>query len=478
MVAGSAQGREARTEMTIRTKLARHLVFPAADLVRRRGITKAIYELEATQWWPRSRLLDLQAKRLKKLISHAYQWVPYYREAMEFRNLTPSDLSGPAALPKFPLLTREQVRANYPDKLCSLKVPRDGWRERRTGGSTTGEPLFLTYDRPTMDYGRAAYYRALAWIGCPVGTPTLSLWGEPVTRRSKHDAITEKVRQIALGVHHISAYRLDNALLAKAAAILRHGHVPFIYAYPSSLLELCRFLRSHGVEPSGIRSVVTTAEVLLPESRAYVEETLRAPVFNAYGCAEVNGIANECDRQDGLHISMEHVIVEIVDDNGTPVKPGQSGHIAVTDLHNYAMPVIRYVNGDEGQLVAHPCTCGRQLDRLEGILGRTCDIIDGANGRQVHSSLFEHVFGAQRWALTHGLTRFQIIQETDSLLRLRLIMRRRPSSGEQEQLVDKLTEFLGPLSYQIEFPERIEPGPSGKLRPTINRLRSNHPAGQ
>src|SRR2546426_10762898 len=99
--------------LSMRTEIVRRVLLPLADAVRGRSLARVMNELEATQWWPRSQLGDLQAERLKTLISHAYKDVPYYREVMKARMLTPSDIRTPADLSKLPLLTRQNMRDNY-----------------------------------------------------------------------------------------------------------------------------------------------------------------------------------------------------------------------------------------------------------------------------------------------------------------------------------------------------------------------------
>lgn len=464
--------------MNVRTQIVRHVLLPIGDVIRSRSLVRTMKELEATQWWPRTQLVDLQAERLATLVSHAYERVPYYREVMQARKLTPVDIRTPADLAKLPLLTREDVRANYPNRLCAQGVPQKGWWQGRTGGSSTGEPLRYIYDRHTADYGRAVFYRGWSWAGCPPGTPMLDLWGQPVAKLNTGEVLKRKAMQVFFGTHWVDAFRLNEDLLRQCAEILQEGRVEFIHGYASSLRELCCYLHARHIQPRALRAAMTTAEVLLLEVRHFMEAVLQAPVFNAYGCGEVNGIAYECERHNGLHVGMERAIVEIVDPTGEPVSPGQSGQVAVTDLHNFAMPLIRYLNGDEAQLAVSLCGCGRDLVRLQEILGRTCDIVDGVNGQHVHSYYFASLFGALGWVQTHGLTQFQIIQENEQNLRVRLVIRDRPSIMEKQRLLDKLNEFLGPMQFQVEYCEYLEPSPSGKFRWTINRLRSHNQVTQ
>ena len=76
----------------------------------------------------------------------------------------------------------------------------------------------------------------------------------------------------------------------------------------------------------------------------------------------------ECERHEGLHLTAEQTLLEIVDDEGHPVAPGTEGNVVVTDLYNYGMPFIRYRIGDVGSLDRSACACGRSLPRIRSIV--------------------------------------------------------------------------------------------------------------
>lgn len=454
--------------MSVRSVFANRVFMPLLDRLRGRSVERTLRQLRASQWWSRERLVEFQAERLQRLVIHAYQSVPYYRELMARSGLRPDDIRHPQDLSRLPLLLRDDVRENYPGSLCAESVPR---REGRTGGSSTGEPLFFGFDDRTMDIGRAAYYRGWEWAGCPVGTRTLVLWGGSTGATGLRRRARRLLRRLVLGVRRFDAFRIDDELLERCTRLLVQGKIQLLYGYVSAIVELCRFMDEREVHCRGLRAVMTTAEVLPLDVRTYIEECLGAAVFDAYACGEVNGLAYECNDHSGLHVAMERAIVEIVDEDGRPLPPGQAGRIAITDLHNHAMPFIRYVNGDEGVLSSGPCECGRELVRLTGILGRTCDILDGLNGKSVHSYFFASLFGRLGWAESHGLRRFQIVQKSERDLLVRMSVETRPSAADEESLRQAIRDYLGPMEIHLKYPPSMEIGGSGKFRWTVNRLR-------
>ena len=118
--------------------------------------------------------------------------------------------------------------------------------------------------------------------------------------------------------------------------------------------------------------------MLTPENRALIERVLGAPVYDRYGSREFAVIASECDQHSGMHVNAENLLVEITGDT-----PDESGEIAITDLKNFAMPMIRYMTRDHGRMIGKPCACGRGLPLIQLTGGRTTDFLHGANGRRV-----------------------------------------------------------------------------------------------
>ena len=111
-------------------------------------------------------------------------------------------------------------------------------------------------------------------------------------------------------------------------------------------------LEARGCVPPAPRSVVVGAEKLHDFQRVTIERVFRAPVFETYGCREFMLIGAECEHHNGLHLTMENLHVELVDDAGAPVAPGVEGNVIVTDLTNLGMPFVRYATGDRA--VASP----------------------------------------------------------------------------------------------------------------------------
>src|SRR5207302_5972505 len=147
-----------------------------------------------------------------------------------------------------------------------------------------------------------------------------------------------------------------------------------------------------------LQQVVSNSEVLTDRSRATFREAFGVPVLDNYSMAECICFSNGCPTDPGAHVNADWVLLEVVNEAGRPVAPGQTGHkILLTNLANDVMPFLRYEIGDRVKWATRPCRCGNQLPRLEEIGGRTADyfwVRENGHYRQVLSFVFKTAFEA------------------------------------------------------------------------------------
>ncbi|MES2352553.1 MAG: hypothetical protein V4641_33730, partial [Pseudomonadota bacterium] len=185
---------------------------------------------------------------------------------------------------------------------------------------------------------------------------------------------------LLLPAFDLSAARLDDYLDK-----LRRQHPAMLFGYPSAMCVLVRHAQTRGVKLDGlgVKVVFVTAERLYDEQRSLLENAFAAPVANGYGGRDAGFLAHECP-EGGLHITAEDVIIEIVDAQGAPVAPGDSGAIVVTHLASADFPFIRYATGDVGALDTRQCPCGRGLPLLKRVEGRVTDFVVALDGTVMH----------------------------------------------------------------------------------------------
>jgi phenylacetate-CoA ligase len=195
-----------------------------------------------------------------------------------------------------------------------------------------------------------------------------------------------------------------------------------------------------------------------------MEEAFGPSVFDTYGCREVMLIASECEAHDGLHVSMENLVVEIlVDEDGKqrPAREGEAGTVVFTDLHNLGMPFIRYANGDIATRgPERRCSCGRTLPRIQSVQGRTSELLRDAAGTAVSglalSFLFHDIAGAVR--------QFQAVQHKDRSVTINLVLNEELSKDALADVERHGARLLNGVDVKVKTVRELPRNPAGKHR--------------
>ena len=234
--------------------------------------------------------------------------------------------------------------------------------------------------------------------------------------------------------------------------------------------ELTRFIQEHNLEVYSPKAVMSTGGVLYPEVQARIEEVFRAPVFNRYGSREVGDMACNCKKSLGFHLIPAIHYLEILDNNGKEVKPGEAGNIIVTLLTNYTMPLIRYKIGDIGALSEKNCPCGRELPLLEKVVGRISGRFKNKFGDFISAGLFYSLF-----YFKENIRQFQVIQETTDLILINLVLIEKNRLKDMDKFFkdnnQKIWKVMGhKISIKYNVVDEIEPSPSGKYMHVFSKV--------
>jgi phenylacetate-CoA ligase len=191
-----------------------------------------------------------------------------------------------------------------------------------------------------------------------------------------------------------------------------------------------------------------------------------APVFETYGSREFMLIGAECDQHAGLHLSLENLLVEIVDDDGRPTPAGQEGNVVITDLFNYGMPFVRYVNGDRAVAGFPLCPCGRGLPLLTKVVGRQLDTLTMPDGRKVPGEFFPHLIKE-----FPCVRRFQVVQDAVDRITLKLVVDGGLTLAERESLLHEIRRGTGSaVQIQLDLVNDIPLTKAGKHRVVVHAV--------
>ncbi len=442
--------------------LAKYLFYPIGEILLSTRMLKYIDELEESQWWSPEKLRELQDKKLRALVKHAYENVPYYHRVFRERGLTDRDIETVDDLVKLPVLTKKEVRDNFNDMLAGDFKKWKPYASATSG--STGEPTKFYCTKDVASINWAGLFRGWGWAGYKLGDKRVTMTGSSLIPNEKVPLL-EKSRQMIERNLRLSAVSLSDKKLGSYVAKLNEFKPDFIYGYASAAYTLALYLEEHGINSVRPKAILTTGEVLLPNYRRKIEEQFGCKIFDQYGCYDGSPQALECHTHEGYHISAEKAILEFVDQNGDTVPPGNPGNILSTDLHNYAMPFIRYAVGDVGTLAAEPCSCGRGLPFLKSIDGRTTDRLVFDNGIVLSSLAIVCLLK------DYPIKQCQYLQTDGNTLTLKIIADRDFNPAHTASILNVLRSHTGEgVRIRIEEVDAISPTKAGKWKMVISHV--------
>lgn len=445
--------------------LFRHVLFPAYETVLKRRKTLGYLDAyRRDQWLPPEQIAALQWERLQKLLEHCYRDVPYYRRQWTELGITPADIRSLDDYAKLPVLTKADIRSNF-DQLKAASL-RDNLYYKATGGST-GEPMRFGYTRESNDRRIAVMWRGYEWAGSRMGRRTLYLWGGAVGDPSPKQLRKDHLYNSLFGRRMLDSFHMSEANIAEYADAIDRYRPEVIVGYVGPLVRLSQWLLATGRKIWQPQSIIGAAEALHEFQRQIIEQAFGCPAFNTYGCREFMLIAAECEKRDGLHVNADHLLVELRPLAGAQAE-ADTGEVVITDLFNYGMPFIRYVNGDMATASTQRCSCGRGLPMLARIDGRKLDAIRTPDGHILPGEFFPHMLKD-----VPGLKRFQLVQRQLDRLDLSIVRGKDFTDDSLAYIQREVAKVLGDsVELHCHFVDDIPLTALGKLRVTVSELPS------
>ena len=441
---------------------SRRLIHPL--WARRDGRLSARFrrELDRRQFDSANVIRARQGAALRRMLRHAAATVPHYRQLFGQLGLDPSEITEVSDLAALPILTKFDIR-RLGSALRSDTFRDSDLTRKKTSGST-GVPLEIKLDPAGLEWKRACTLRSDEWSGWRRGERTAKVWGNPEYRQF---GWRERLRN---GLYersiHLDTLQMSNDTIGRFARQLARIKPSLIFGHAHSVFLLADHINRRGLpvyRPSGI---ITTAMILHDWQRRRIETVFGCRVTNRYGCEEVSLVACECAEHRGLHVNSDSVLVETIVD-GRPARFGEAGSIVITDLSNFAMPLIRYQVGDVGVLSDRACPCGRGLPLLEAIEGREADYVVTADGQFVSGISLTENFAV----LVPGVAQIQIVQEAVDRFLFRIVRDAAFGPASERAIAALVVERFGPqTAWRCEFVEAIPQEPSGKYRFCISHV--------
>jgi len=408
-------------------------------------------ELAWSQFWTKRKLESIQKERLSALLDHAYRNVPYYKRVFDERGLKPKDIQSLPDLRKLPVLRKEDIRRYFKElRALNAKIYSPRWL---ASGGSTGEPLRYLVDGGTNGYQWADVYRGQIIGGWKPGDKTGRFWGSSVLSIQK--PVLKQVYSWLNNWCLFPAFDAGKDQMRRWIDIIRKDKIRFISGYVDTMVEFARFVIENDLQTHIVSAFPTTAP-LTPSGRILLGKAFGSGVFNLYQSADGGVSAWECHLHDGLHISEERCVIE------SPEELGEHDiSVVVTDLFNYAMPFIRYENGDEIRVTSQTCPCGRNSKIIKSVRGKTYHHLILPNGKRVHSEIFSYYLN--NFLL---VKRYCVRQTSPTEIKLEVALDNNflNEMSNLRQSLSRLPVSLPGMNIKVDFVDDIEKLPNEKYK--------------
>lgn len=410
-----------------------------------------------SQHWSREKLEAYQDVRLRNLIRHAADHVPYYRSLFKDAGIDPATFKGREDMHRIPLLDKDTLRTRKDDFVAD-NAGLYGVNWDSTSGST-GTPLHFIIDNETKANKLAAVIRSYQWGGYIPWKKTFSIQSY---RFNPPGSLFKNYRLVNL-------WRFDAKLLKRDTALhmvemMNSIRPDMIIGYPFTILMISRFASENGIPLNPVGSIVTAGETLSESRRRALEEAYQCEVFDFYSHHEDVVVISEC-REHTKHVHEDFSYCEVLDSSGRVASDGV-GELVGTGFYNYAMPLIRYRTGDT--VVFEPekrCGCGREFRAVREIIGRQNDYLETPDGRFLGNVLEHSVDNAR------GVVLSQCVQDAVDHIYVNIIADETFNEDSKREFENGLRARLGnEIRIDFKVVSELERTGSGKTPFILSKI--------
>jgi phenylacetate-CoA ligase len=323
---------------------------------------------------PKKIIQAMQEKKLQELVIYLNKYSPFYKELFAKNNIHAAEIKTLNDLKKIPVTHKEHLQQRNDDFLC---VNKKKIIEYSSTSGTLGSPVTIALTE--NDLNRLAYNEYCSFT-CADGSANdiyqlmLTLDRQFMAGMAYYSGI----RKIGAGIIRLGpgvpSLQWDTILRLKPTAIV---------AVPSFIIKLIEFAKEHHIDinKTSVKKAICIGENIrntdfsLSILGKKITDAWDIKLYSTYASTEMQTAFTECRECKGGHMQPELIILEMLDENDEPVKPGQAGEVTITTLGVQGMPLLRYKTGDICMYTDQPCGCGRTSTRLSPVVGRKKQMI-------------------------------------------------------------------------------------------------------
>lgn len=471
----------------IKRELVGRCTFPATNwLLNRKRIRQTYGALMDSDVWTAQMLAETQLRRLRRTLTHAERWCPFYADRFRTAGIRPEDIRQLDDIRQIPPLSRQDLidhrkdlvdrrlhdsveaaeRASRPPGLPINFAPFRRHRlVRNTSTGSTGKPVVFYEDGSTTALTWAHEMLVKRWFGLAPGEREARF--ARISTEYVADSKSLRIRQRLWNQLVLPGINMADADYALCLERITAFRPRILFGVTTALTGLAKYVRGQSLPAGTIAPdvIITWASPLYDHEKALLQETFNCPVTSIYGSRELGHVASVCPH-GSMHVHQENYYVEVEHESAeaATTAPGQ---LLITPLFPTPMPFVRYRLGDVGGLTASDCPCGRQHTVLQKLLGRSAEIFTTAGGRTIPPNFWCRAFMGEDGS--HHVEQFQVVLERAGGLRFRVV--RRPNfTAETEAVLRRyLAEQLqDEMSMAFEYVDHIAAQPSGKFQMVVD----------
>jgi phenylacetate-CoA ligase len=423
------------------SKIARENIPPLLSRLMREAAfyckSRHYFWMKRLHYLPLEQVKKWQNKRLRELVRHCYENIPYYKKLFKRLNLAPEDIQTIEDLRKLPILTKEDI-IKYHREFFADTTTKSALIKKSTSG-TTGTPLEV-YMTPKEEFHcfYTPYVLSVNMTGCDFFEGKVIIYPLEERGNTKNDIWNRELL--------VSPYILNDKYLPLIVEEIKKTQYPLIIGRPSLIGAIGTYCLNTNTKVT-FKAAISIGEHLLPSHRRTIRQAFSCETFDMYGQMELSVRAIECPSHKGMHIHPWLSIVEATD----------RGLIA-TPLLKRVFPLLRYETKDHAVIDYTKCKCCRTSPRIIALQGREGDVLIGKDGSIFHTySLFAHLKLPQGW-----VREVQFVQKKDGKVVVFVTILNQDAKGKvMRRVKGKLGKFF-PLQFRfVRFVPRTE---GGKLR--------------
>jgi phenylacetate-CoA ligase len=429
-------------------------------LLNSKTFLKTYIFLRDSQYWPEEKIKKYQTDQLSKLITHAYENVPYYRKIFNKLKLKPEDIESKKDLKRLPFLTKDIIKKNLKD----LKAQNyaDYKFELSYSGGTTGITSDFYIEKGVWLANLMAYGAIMMnWVGTNSFQKGVQIEG----REDFTWCYQQFGRVLVISSFHMSDDNIETYIKK-----IRKLRPRYIITYPSAITILGNYMKKRDIkEFRSLRAIICYGETMHNSQFNFLKDVFKCNIQGQYGLREQAAMAGTCPESNNYHVFPEYGIVELINKNGKHVKKeGEKGEIVGTGFLTHIFPFIRYRTGDIGIYTENKCSCGRHYPLLKNIEGRVQDYIVSKKG---HLAPLTSVYHLIAFA-SNNVKECQLYQKKKGEVIINIIKEKNYSKSDSDRIMKNFKSRAGnDFDFNINFMDKIERTKRGKFRFLIQDLK-------